>query len=104
MVSKPQFAGLCLTGLLAGNELGTLIGFHPAIRALPLRSQIESERALTGRLGRIMPFYMFGSLVAAGAAAADRRGRPYAWERRKNGEEIARVHGRQRPAADTRRG
>ena len=55
MVRKPQFAGLGLTGLLAGNELGTLVGFHPAIRALPLRSQIESERALTGRLGKIMP-------------------------------------------------
>ena len=76
MVSKPQFAGLCLTGLLAGNELGTLVGFHPAIRALPLRSQIESERALTGRLGKIMPLYMVASLAATGAAAADRRGGP----------------------------
>ena len=66
MVSKPQFAGLCLTGLLAGNELGTLVGFHPAILALPLRSQIESERALTRRLGKIMPFYMVASLAAAG--------------------------------------
>ncbi|MDQ3319579.1 MAG: hypothetical protein M3515_04965, partial [Actinomycetota bacterium] len=75
-MSKPQFAGLCLTGLLAGNELGTLVGFHPAILALPLRSQIESERALTGRLGKIMPLYMVASLAAAGTAAADRRGRP----------------------------
>ncbi len=76
MLRKTQFVGLCLTGLLAGNELGTLIGFHPAIRALPLRSQIESERALTGRLGKIMPFYTAASLVTAGAAAFDRRGRP----------------------------
>ncbi len=75
MVPKPQFAGLCVTGLLAGNELGTLIGFHPAIRALPLRSQIESERALTGRLGKIMPFYTGASLLTASVAAADRRGR-----------------------------
>ncbi len=75
-MKKSQFAGLCMTGLLAGNELGTLIGFHPAIRTLPLRSQIESERALTGRLGKIMPFYIVASLIAAGAAAADRRGRP----------------------------
>lgn len=75
-MKKTQFAGLCLTGLLAGNEFGTLIGFHPAIRALPLRSQIETERALTGRLGKIMPFYIAASLVAAGAAAADRRDRP----------------------------
>lgn len=75
MVTKPQFAGLCVTGLLAGNELGTLIGFHPAIRALPVRSQIESEQVLTGRLGKIMPFYIGASLVSAGIAAADRRGR-----------------------------
>lgn len=75
-VSKPQLAGLCVTGLLAGNELGTLVGFHPAIRGLPLRSQIESEGALTGRLGKIMPFYIVASLVAASTAAADRRGRP----------------------------
>ena len=74
MRMKPQFAGLFLTGMLAGNELGTLMGFHPAIRALPLRSQIESERALTGRLGKLMPFYTAGSLAAAAAAAADRRG------------------------------
>ncbi len=67
--------GVVRTGLLAGNELGTLIGFHPAIRALPLRSQIESERALTGRLGKIMPFYTGASLLTASVAAADRRGR-----------------------------
>ncbi len=73
---KSQFAGVSMTGLLAGNELGTMVGLHPALRALPLRSQIESERALNDRLGRIMPFYMGGSLLAASAAALDRRGRP----------------------------
>lgn len=76
MVTKPQFAGLCVTGLLAGNELGTLIGFHPAIRALPIRTQIEAEQALTGRLGKIMTFYTGASLLVASIAAVDRRGRP----------------------------
>ena len=74
-MKKPvQFVGVTVTGLLAGNELGTLIGFHPAVRGLPLRSQIEAEQALTTRLGRIMPFYMTGTVIAAVAAAVDRRG------------------------------
>lgn len=71
---KAQFAGLSLTGLLAGNEVSTMIALHPALRALPLRSQIEAERALTARLGRIMPFYMGSTLAAASAAAVERRG------------------------------
>ena len=76
MVSKSQFTALCVTGLLAGNELGTLIGFHPAARTLPLRSQIEAEQAFTARLGKFMPFYIASSLTAAGVAAIHRRGRP----------------------------
>ena len=60
--------------MLAGNEVGTLIGFHPALRALPLRAQIEAEQALNGRLVKIMPFYMGGTVAAAAAAALDRRG------------------------------
>jgi len=69
-----QFAGVAMTGLLAGNELSTLIGSHPALRSLPLAVEIEAERALTARLGRIMPFYMSGTLTAAVMAAVDRRG------------------------------
>lgn len=63
-----------MTGLLAGNEVGTLIGSHPALRALPLPTEIEAERAITQHLGRVMPVYMVATLAAAGAAAADRRG------------------------------
>jgi uncharacterized membrane protein len=58
-----------LSGLLAGNELATLIAFHPALRRVPLRSQVEAERALTRRLGVIMPVYMSAALIAAIAAA-----------------------------------
>ena len=58
-----------LSGLLAGNELATLIAFHPALRRIPLRSQVEAERALTRRLGLIMPGYMTAALAAAVAAA-----------------------------------
>jgi uncharacterized membrane protein len=58
-----------LLGLLAGNELATLIAFHPALRHIPLRAQVEAERALTRLLGAIMPVYMTAALVAAVAAA-----------------------------------
>jgi len=71
-----QFAGLTLTGLLAGNELGTLIGSHPALRSLPLAAEIEAEQAFTARLGQFMPVYKTSTLVAAVAAAVDRRGAP----------------------------
>jgi len=63
------FVGVLLTGLLAGNELATLIAFHPALRRIPLRARVEAERALTRRLGAIMPVYMTVALLAAVAAA-----------------------------------
>ena len=71
-----QFTGVTLTGLLAGNELGMLIGSHPAGQALPLPAQIETEQTLTGRLAKIMPLYTSGTLLATIAAAVDRAGRP----------------------------
>lgn len=71
-----QGAAVIMTGLLAGNELGTLIGSHVALRRLPPQAEIEAERALTSHLGKIMPFYMTTTLLAAGAAAVDRRGQP----------------------------
>lgn len=74
-MNKVQFAALSLSGLLAGNELGTLIGLHPALRALRLDHQIEAEQALTGRLAKIMPIYTTATLIAVGAAAVDRVGR-----------------------------
>jgi hypothetical protein len=49
------FVGVLLTGLLAGNELATLIAFHPALRRIPLRAQVEAEQALTRRLGGSCP-------------------------------------------------
>ena len=58
-----------LSGLLAGNELATLSAFHPALRRISLRSQVEAERALTRRLGAIMPVDMTAALAAASAAA-----------------------------------
>ena len=72
---KVQFAALTLSGLLAGNELGTLIGLHPALKTLPLKQEIPSEQALTGHLMKIMPVYTSSTLIAVVAAAVDRAGR-----------------------------
>ncbi|GAB3253613.1 anthrone oxygenase family protein [Arthrobacter pigmenti] len=72
---KVQFTALTLSGLLAGNELGTLIGLHPAVKSLPLDQQIPSEQALTGCLMKIMPVYTSSALIAVSAAAVDRAGR-----------------------------
>jgi hypothetical protein len=74
-MKRVQIVGLSLSGLLAGNELRTLIGLHPAMRTLPLDREIESEQALTGYLARIMPVYTTATLIAVGAAAVDRLGR-----------------------------
>jgi hypothetical protein len=74
MTKVIQGAAVAMTGLLAGNELGTLIGLHPALRSLPRQAEIEAERALTRHLGAIMPFYMTATLATAVAAAVDRRG------------------------------
>jgi len=69
MTETVIFVGVLLAGLLAGNELATLIAFHPALRRIPLRAQVEAEQALTRRLGAIMPVYMTAALLAAVAAA-----------------------------------
>lgn len=74
MSKTVQFAGITMTGLLADNEFGTLIGSHPALRSLPLQSRIMAKQALTAQLGKIMPFYMTGTVVAAVSAALDRHG------------------------------
>jgi len=65
MIDAIVILGVVLSGLLAGNELATLIGLHPALRRIPLRSRIEAEQALTRHLGAIMPVYMTATLVAA---------------------------------------
>jgi uncharacterized membrane protein len=70
------FVAALVSGLLAGNELATLIAFHPALRQLPVGAQIEAERVLTAILGRIMPVYMTVALAAAIAAAIAAAGRP----------------------------
>lgn len=76
MTDALVLVAVLLAGLLAGNELGTLVALHPALRALPLDIQIEAERALTRRLGRIMPVAMITTLVTAGATVVAATGSP----------------------------
>ena len=70
------FVGVLLVGLLAGNELATLLAFHPALRRVPLRARIEAEQALTRRRGALMPAFLSALLLAAVAAAVAAAGRP----------------------------
>lgn len=50
MTTVALAAAVVLTGLLAGNELGTLALAHPALEDLPLPTRVAAERALTHRL------------------------------------------------------
>ncbi|HEV8053544.1 MAG: DUF1772 domain-containing protein [Chloroflexi bacterium] len=77
MIDGPiLFAAVLLCGLLAGNEVATLIAFHPVIRRLPIRAQVEVEQSLTRLLGVIMPVYMTATLVATIGAAFATLGTP----------------------------
>lgn len=69
MISEPlQFAATLLAGVLAGNELGTLLATHPAVRSLGMRSQVPAEQAVTRRYGVLMPPLMIATLVVGIAA------------------------------------
>lgn len=69
-------AAVVLSGLLAGNELGTLAVSHPVIEKLPLRDRVAAEQQLTRRLARIMPFAMTVTIVVTVAAAVLLAGGP----------------------------
>jgi hypothetical protein len=59
-----RFANLLLTGLLAGNELGTWAAVHPSLEKLSPPERIRAEQELTRRYGAIMPVWM-GLTVAS---------------------------------------
>jgi Na+/H+-dicarboxylate symporter len=74
VISDPlQFAATFLAGLLAGNELGTLVAIHPALRSLDLEAQVVAEQAVTRRYGVLMPPLMIFTLILgiAASVAAD---------------------------------
>lgn len=51
-------ANLLLVGTMAGNELGALLGTHPALRRLEPDTHQAAERAITRRFGQLMPVWM----------------------------------------------
>ena len=64
-----RFVNLALSGMLAGNEFGTLAAVHPALGDLGPEERIRAEQELTRRYAAIMPFWM-GSAVASSVLAA----------------------------------
>jgi hypothetical protein len=71
-----RFVSLFLTGVLTGNELSGLVGFHPALYRLPTDAHASAEQKITARLGKIMPPFMtatIGSFVPVLSLTRDRR-------------------------------
>ena len=59
-----RFLNLLLAGVLTGNEFGGLVGFHPALYELPTTAHARAERAITSRLGKIMPPFMTAAILS----------------------------------------
>jgi uncharacterized membrane protein len=59
-----RFVHLVLAGLLTGNEFGGFVGFHPALYELPTEAHARAERAITSRLGKIMPPFMIATILS----------------------------------------
>ena len=59
-----RFANLFLTGALTGNEFGSWVVLHPALRELPHQAHVRSEQAVTRRYGKLMPALMTGALLS----------------------------------------
>ena len=74
----PQAAAVLLSGLLAGNELGTLVVVHPALHSLDLPAQVAGEQEITRRYGVAMPALMIATLIAGVVATVAADGTPFA--------------------------
>ncbi len=64
MLRVACFVNLLLTGVLTGNEFGGFVGFHPALYELPTEAHARAERAITSRLGKIMPPFMIAAVLS----------------------------------------
>jgi len=73
-----RLANLVLAGMLTGNEFGSRVIAHPALRELAPRAHLHAEQALTRRYGQVMPVFMtatLGSFVPLIALEPDRTSR-----------------------------
>lgn len=57
-------AALLFAAVLTGNEIGTLVAVHPAVRTLRVADQVRIEQALTRRYLVIMPILMTGTVFS----------------------------------------
>lgn len=64
ILTTARLANLVLAGMLTGNEFGSRVIAHPALRVLEPGTHIDAEQALTRRYGRIMPVFMTTTLAS----------------------------------------
>ena len=74
-LSFARFVNLLLASTLTGNEVGTLVAIHPALRTLPMPAQVEAEQAVTRRYGAIMPALMTSVIASCFPTLRLTRGR-----------------------------
>ena len=59
-----RLVNLVLTGMLAGNEFGTLAGVYPALDRVSPMARIEALQRVCRRMGSLMPPYMLSTLAS----------------------------------------
>lgn len=57
-----RLANLVLTGMLAGNEFGTLAGVYPALDRISPMARLEALQGVYRRMGSFMPPYMLSTV------------------------------------------
>lgn len=58
-----EIIALLVLGLLCGSELNVAAFSHPLLNRQPLDTHIRMRSSLAALLGRVMPFWMVGSVV-----------------------------------------
>ncbi|MFT4234769.1 MAG: DUF1772 domain-containing protein [Microbacterium sp.] len=65
-----------VSGLLVGVEIAVAFVVNPILRGLPFAASIQGRAHAARMLGRIMPFWYFGSVIIAAALVALTWGTP----------------------------
>jgi Domain of unknown function (DUF1772) len=58
-----QLIALLVLGLMCGSELNVALFSHPTLNRQPLEAHILVRSSLAALLGRVMPFWMAGSVL-----------------------------------------
>jgi hypothetical protein len=59
-----RLANLALTGMLTGNEFGTLAGVYPALDRISPMARLEALQGVYRRMGGFMPPYMISTIAS----------------------------------------